>query len=76
MFDEIFTEVGNLLLNMSAGVLPEHLTKDEVELLEKEYGENWFEKLGYSEPEYKRSVFDNIVKGFNKAIEYERQNKS
>ncbi|HCI54686.1 MAG TPA: hypothetical protein DFI01_02040 [Bacteroidales bacterium] len=32
MFDEKWTEVGNLLLNMSAGVLPEHLTKQEKEV--------------------------------------------
>jgi uncharacterized alpha/beta hydrolase family protein len=57
MFDSNFTEVENLLLNMSAGVLPEHLTKHEVELLEKEYGINWFEELGYSEPDYKKPSF-------------------
>lgn len=42
---------------MFAGVLPEHLTQDEVELLEKEFGENWFEELGYSEPDYKKPAF-------------------
>lgn len=49
-----FTEVENIVLNMSGGLLPENLTQSEILLLKKEYGENWFEKLGYSEPEYKR----------------------
>lgn len=47
-----FDEVENILLNMSAGLLPENLAKEEVELLVQRYGENWFEKLGYTEPAY------------------------
>lgn len=47
----------NLIINMSGGLLPEHLTKDEVSLLVARYGDGWFEKLGYSEPEYKKPVF-------------------
>lgn len=43
------SEVGNLLLNMSGGLLPEHLSKDEVDLLVEEYGENWFCELGYDD---------------------------
>ncbi len=48
------TELENLLLNMSAGLLPEYLSNDDVRLLVKKYGEDWFENLGYSEPEYKK----------------------
>jgi len=48
------TEIENLVLNMSGGLLPKDLQKDEIILLEKEYGKEWFEKLGYSEPEYKK----------------------
>ena len=48
------TEVGNLLLNMMSGLLPEHLTKEEVTLLEMEFGKNWFEALGYDDEHYKR----------------------
>lgn len=48
----------NLLLNMSGGLLPEHLTEAEVNLLKDKFGEEWFEELGYSEPEYKRPECD------------------
>ena len=47
-------EVDNLLLNLSGGLLPKDLQPDEVELLKKEYGDDWFEKLGYTEPEYEK----------------------
>jgi hypothetical protein len=49
-----FNELQNLLLNMSSGLLPENLTQNEIELLKEYYGENWFEELGYTEPEYKK----------------------
>lgn len=39
----------NLLLNMSGGLLPEHLQPDEIELLKARFGEDWFHKLGYKE---------------------------
>lgn len=47
----------NLLLNMSSGLLPENLTEEDVELLQKEYGVNWFEELGYTDKLYKRPTF-------------------
>jgi hypothetical protein len=50
-------EIMNLLLNMSGGLLPEHLNEDEVRLLEAEYGVEWFDELGYTEPEYKKPTF-------------------
>jgi hypothetical protein len=50
-------KLANLLLNMSDGLLPEYLSQDEVELLKEEYGENWFEELGYNELKYKKSKF-------------------
>ena len=46
-------EVENLLLNMGGGLLPEHLCKEEIELLKGKYGNDWFTKLGYKEPKYK-----------------------
>ena len=49
-----FTKLENLLLNMQSGLLPQDLCKDEIELLVNEYGNNWFEKLGYKESEYKK----------------------
>ena len=52
----VFSDLDNLLLNMSSGLLPEHLRKDEINLLEKKYGKNWFAKLGYTEPDYKKPV--------------------
>jgi len=51
------TYVENLLLNMSSGLLPEHLSKEEVSLIEERYGKDWFEVLGYTEPEYKKPNF-------------------
>lgn len=51
------TEVQNLCLNMMSGLLPENLTEKEVKLLVKEFGEDWFKKLGYAEPEYKKPKF-------------------
>ena len=47
-------DVDNLLLNMSGGLPPENLTNDEIAALVKRYGSGWFERLGYSEPKYKR----------------------
>ncbi|MFA5572559.1 MAG: hypothetical protein WDA42_05585 [Candidatus Bathyarchaeia archaeon] len=47
-------DVGNLLLNMSGGLLPEYLAADEIAALKDVYGNEWFEKLGYTEPEYKK----------------------
>lgn len=52
------SEYENLLFNMSAGVLPEYLSKNEIEMLRLKHGENWFEELGYSEPEYKKPIFE------------------
>lgn len=52
-------EIDNILLNMSVGLLPKNLSKDEVELLKNKYGENWFNKLGYTEPKYERSRYDS-----------------
>ena len=42
-------EVDNLLLNMSAGLLPAHLYDREKKLLEKEFGEDWLFVLGYQD---------------------------
>jgi len=49
----ILESIQNLVLNLGAGLLPEYLTKDEIELLKIKFGSNWFTKLGYSEPQYK-----------------------
>lgn len=32
---------------MSAGLRPDELTQDEINLLKEKFGEDWFEKLGY-----------------------------
>jgi len=45
-------DVNNLILNMSGGLLPEHLQPDEVKALVEAHGDGWFEKLGYTEPKY------------------------
>jgi len=47
----------NLMFNMSGGLLPENLSKDEVEILKDKHGNDWFTELGYSEPKYKRPTF-------------------
>lgn len=48
------SEVENLLLNMSDSCLPYDLSDDQRKLLERRFGQDWFTKLGYKEPEYKR----------------------
>lgn len=50
--------VDNLLLNMTAGLLPKDLTESEVSLLEERFGENWFTELGYNDWDYERSRYD------------------
>lgn len=54
----------NLLLNMTSGLLPESLTKEEVQLLEDKYGRNWFTALGYNDIEYQRPKFETNKNGF------------
>ena len=39
----------NLMFNLSSGLKPCELTKDECNLMIKEYGDNWFYKLGYDD---------------------------
>lgn len=39
--------ITNLLLNMSGGLLPQHLSVKEQRLLQAEFGYHWFEHLGY-----------------------------
>lgn len=51
------SEADHLLLNLSSGLLPENLSQREVGLLREKYGSNWFEELGYSEPNFKRPVW-------------------
>ena len=50
----------NISLNMTAGLLPEHLTENEHKILVEQYGDNYFVALGYTEPEYKRCPFDRF----------------
>lgn len=54
---EGISEIDNLILNMTGGLLPEHLTKKECLLFEEEFGKNWFNRLGYTEPEYKKPIY-------------------
>jgi hypothetical protein len=44
--DNEFNELENLLLNLASGLPIENLSKQEIELLEKEYGENWKNLIG------------------------------
>ena len=63
--DEI-SKVDKLLLNMSAGLLPVDLDKEEVDLLKERFGDNWFTELGYSDDKYERSKYDHYnTKLFN-----------
>lgn len=41
------SKICNLLLKMSGGLKPKDLNNREIKLLEKEFGKNWFEELGY-----------------------------
>ena len=54
------TPLENLYLNMISGLIPEDLSESEVNLLKENLGDNWFEELGYYEPEYKRSRYDTF----------------
>jgi hypothetical protein len=47
MKDFILTETENLLLHMSAGLLPKDLSRHEVILLENMFGKDWRFELGY-----------------------------
>jgi len=53
------TPLQNLTLNMGDGLLPEQLQPDEIKLLVNEFGDHWFEALGYTEPEYKKPENQN-----------------
>lgn len=50
------SDIDNLLLNMSGGLLPENLSREEVNLLKKKYGESWFDVLGYKYPDYRKPM--------------------
>ena len=55
-------ETNNLILNMSGGLLPEHLSSYEVKLLESRFGKDWFHELGYDEKDgYKNPT--NLIGG-------------
>ena len=44
----------SVLLCLHGGFLPADLSRKEIDLLTEMYGENWFDALGYTEPEYER----------------------
>lgn len=60
------SELDNLLLNMSAGLLPEHLSQNEINLIEQKYGTNWFYELGYNDTEYKNPKFIELLNDLKK----------
>ncbi len=53
----------NIVLNMSAGLLPKDLSENEIEILKNDYGEDWFHVLGYSEKHYEHPI-SNIKERF------------
>jgi hypothetical protein len=53
------TDLDNLLIQMKAGLLPEQLDIEEVNMLREVYGINWFNELGYTEDNYNRSKYDH-----------------
>ena len=53
------TDLDNLLIQMKAGLLPEQLDIEEVEMLKEVYGVNWFNELGYNDDTYTRSKYDH-----------------
>lgn len=55
----------NLMMNLTAGLLPENLTENEVRLIERVYGTkigvkepDWFVRFGYDKKGYNRSKYD------------------
>lgn len=59
--NKMFTKAENLLLNMSSGLLPEYLSVEETEVLAAEFGDDWFNFLGYTEPEYKKPTVEILM---------------
>jgi hypothetical protein len=47
-------ESDNIVLNMSAGLLPKDLSENECKILSKDFGEDWFHVLGYDEKHYEK----------------------
>ena len=54
----MLNNIDNLLLNMSAGLLPVNLSLEECKLLTDNFGSNWFIELGYNDSDYERCFFD------------------
>lgn len=52
------TDFDNIVLNLFSGLLPEHLNKEEVQILHNKLCNDWFEKLGYNITEYKKPIFN------------------
>jgi len=44
-------DVYNIMLNLSGGLMPKDLSKEEVDTLKTELGDDWFWQLGYSAQE-------------------------
>jgi len=52
------SRLDKLLENLREGLLPEELTKDEVQLIKEHYGEKWFATLGLAEPSHRKPLHD------------------
>lgn len=59
MTRDMSKDVRNIMFNLSAGLLPENLSKEEVSTLKSHYGDDWFFRLGYSEKKYKKPDIQN-----------------
>jgi len=40
-------EFENIILNLMAGMQPDDLSEEEIEVLKEKYGEQWKQELGY-----------------------------
>lgn len=56
------SEVEELLKEMERGLTPAKLNREQVQMLEKTYGNDWFKVLGYEEDYFERSAFDSLKK--------------
>ena len=54
----MINDVDNLLLNMSAGLLPVNINEEDCKLLNEYFSYNWFIELGYNDNEYERCPYD------------------
>lgn len=52
-------KIVNILFNLSAGMLPKNLSREEVKVLEDHFGSEWFSEMGYKEDIHDKPTFED-----------------